>query len=79
MRTATWYSSFAKAASRFCGRLRTFALAVGVIPVCLVTGRLFSFSDTWQLVVNTGTTTSHILDGVFDSEHAKPRHGASQP
>ncbi len=61
MRTATWYSGFAKASSRFCGRPRTFALAVGVIAVWLITGPLFSFSDTWQLVINTGTTIITFL------------------
>jgi low affinity Fe/Cu permease len=61
MRTATWYSGFAKTSARFCGRPRTFALAVGVIAVWLITGPLFSFSDTWQLVINTGTTIITFL------------------
>jgi low affinity Fe/Cu permease len=61
MRTATWYSGFAKTSARFCGRPRTFALAVGVIAVWLATGPLFSFSDTWQLVINTGTTIITFL------------------
>ncbi len=38
-----------------------FALAVGVIVVWLVTGPLFKFSDTWQLVINTGTTIVTFL------------------
>ncbi|QCW24454.1 low affinity iron permease family protein [Lysobacter enzymogenes] len=56
MRALTWYSSFAKAASNICGRPSTFALAIGVILAWLVTGPIFKFSDTWQLVINTGTT-----------------------
>lgn len=56
MHSVAWYSSLAKSAARFCGRPRTFALAAGVIVAWLVSGPLFGFSDTWQLVINTGTT-----------------------
>ena len=55
------YSSFAKSASHFCGRPRTFTLAVAVIAVWVITGPLFKFSDTWQLVINTGTTIITFL------------------
>jgi low affinity Fe/Cu permease len=61
MRTVTWYSGFAKSAAHFCGRPRTFALAVAVIVVWIITGPLFAFSDTWQLVINTGTTIVTFL------------------
>jgi low affinity Fe/Cu permease len=61
MRTTSWYSGFAKSASHFCGRPRTFALAVAVILVWIITGPLFGFSDTWQLVINTGTTIITFL------------------
>ena len=61
MRTAAWYSRFAKSAAHFCGRPRVFALAVGVIVVWVVTGPIFGFSDTWQLVINTGTTIITFL------------------
>ncbi|MBU0589893.1 MAG: low affinity iron permease family protein [Gammaproteobacteria bacterium] len=61
MRNAAWYSRFAKAASHFCGRPRVFALAVAIILVWLITGPLFGFSDTWQLVINTGTTIITFL------------------
>lgn len=55
------YSRFAKAAARFSGRPRVFTLAVALIVVWLVTGPLFGFSDTWQLVINTGTTIITFL------------------
>ena len=55
------YSHFAKSASHFCGRPRTFLLALGIIGVWIVTGPLFKFSDTWQLVINTGTTIITFL------------------
>jgi low affinity Fe/Cu permease len=61
MRTATWYSGFAKSASHFCGRPRTFAIAVAIIATWIVTGPVFGFSDTWQLVINTGTTIITFL------------------
>jgi low affinity Fe/Cu permease len=55
------YSRFAKSASHFCGRPRTFMLAVAVIVVWIVTGPIFGYSDTWQLVINTGTTIITFL------------------
>ena len=55
------YSRFAKVASHFCGRPRTFVLAVLVIVGWIVTGPIFRFSDTWQLVINTGTTIVTFL------------------
>lgn len=61
MRSATWYSQFAKAAAHFCGRPRVFTLAVAVIVVWVITGPMFGFSDTWQLVINTGTTIVTFL------------------
>ena len=61
MRITAWYSRFAKAAAHFCGRPRVFTLAVAVIGVWLVTGPMFGFSDTWQLVINTGTTIITFL------------------
>ena len=61
MRNATWYSRFARVAAHFCGRPRVFVLAVGVIAAWIVTGPMFGFSDTWQLVINTGTTIVTFL------------------
>ena len=55
------YSGLAKAVSRYCGRPSTFALALAVIVVWIISGPLFGFSDTWQLVINTGTTIITFL------------------
>jgi low affinity Fe/Cu permease len=55
------YAGFAKAVARFCGRPVVFTLAVTVIAVWILTGPLFGFSDTWQLVINTGTTIITFL------------------
>jgi low affinity Fe/Cu permease len=61
MHIAAWYTALAKRASRFCGRPGTFVLALLVIVAWLVTGPIFDFSDTWQLVINTGTTIVTFL------------------
>jgi low affinity Fe/Cu permease len=61
MRVTAWYTSFAKRAAHFCGRPRTFVLAVLVIATWIITGPIFDFSDTWQLVINTGTTIITFL------------------
>ena len=57
----TAYSRFAKAAAHFCGQPRVFTLAVGIIALWITTGPMFHFSDTWQLVINTGTTIITFL------------------
>lgn len=61
MRNTAWYSQFAKAAAHFCGRPLVFNLAVLVILVWALTGPLFGFSDTWQLIINTSTTIITFL------------------
>ena len=55
------YGDVAKRVSHWCGRPRTFLLALAVILTWIVTGPLFGFSDTWQLVINTGTTIITFL------------------
>ena len=55
------FTHLAKQASRFTGRPLCFALALLVIVAWAVTGPLFGFSDTWQLVINTGTTVITFL------------------
>mgnify|MGYP001765558274 CR=1 FL=1 len=53
-RTARWIAQLS-------GRPVTFLLAVAAIVVWLVTGPIFGFSDTWQLVINTATTIITFL------------------
>ena len=55
------FTRLAKAAARFTGRPLCFALAVGVVLLWVASGPLFKFSDTWQLVINTGTTIITFL------------------
>ena len=61
MPATAWYSELAKSAAHFCGRPRVFVLAVAVIVIWVVTGPVFHYSDTWQLVINTGTTIITFL------------------
>ena len=60
-KSRSWFTRFAKWTARVTGRPSTFALAVTVIVVWAATGPLFRFSDTWQLVINTGTTIVTFL------------------
>jgi low affinity Fe/Cu permease len=61
IRSRSWFGRFAKQTSRLAGRPATFMLATAVVVAWLVTGPLFGFSDTWQLVINTGTTIVTFL------------------
>jgi low affinity Fe/Cu permease len=58
---ASVYTRAARWIAQLSGRPATFLLAVGAIVVWIVTGPLFGFSDTWQLVINTGTTIITFL------------------
>ena len=71
-----WYSGLAKVIARQTGRPQSFALALGVILAWIVTGPIFGFSDTWQLVINTGTTIVTFLM-VFLIPYLVPTEGSS--
>ena len=57
----TIFSRFARWIAAITGRPKTFGFAVLIILIWAVTGPLFDFSDTWQLVINTGTTIITFL------------------
>lgn len=57
----SYFSRFAKSAAIISGRPPTFAAAVAVIILWAATGPMFNYSDTWQLVINTGTTIITFL------------------
>ncbi|MCH9742740.1 MAG: low affinity iron permease family protein [Proteobacteria bacterium] len=61
MRISSPYARFAKLAARVSGKPQIFIIAVLVIAVWIITGPLFDFSDTWQLIINTGTTIVTFL------------------
>ncbi len=52
----SWFTRLTKTTAHASGRPLTFILAVSVIVVWAALGPIFGFSDTWQLVINTGTT-----------------------
>ncbi|WP_019217441.1 low affinity iron permease family protein [Legionella tunisiensis] len=55
------FNNFAKRISDAVGRSWCFVIALSLILVWLITGPLFNFSDTWQLIINTGTTIITFL------------------
>src|SRR5829696_5603474 len=56
-----WFNQFAHRASTFAGHYVAFLAAVGIIIVWAMSGPFFGFSETWQLVINTGTTIITFL------------------
>ena len=60
-KSRSWFTHFAKQSSRLAGKPGAFLLATAVVFVWMITGPLFGFSDTWQLVINTGTTIVTFL------------------
>ena len=57
----TRFGRFSKKTAILSGRPVAFGLALGTILVWLITGPIFQFSDTWQLIINTGTTIVTFL------------------
>ncbi len=60
-KSSSFFDHFAKWTSRAAGKPITFALGIVVILAWAATGPIFGFSDTWQLVINTGTTIVTFL------------------
>jgi low affinity Fe/Cu permease len=60
-KSTSWFTRFAKAIAHATGQPVTFALAVFVVLAWAISGPLFHWSDTWQLVINTGTTIVTFL------------------
>jgi low affinity Fe/Cu permease len=58
---AVYFAKFAQATASWTGHPIAFLLAVAVVIVWVVTGPVFNYSDTWQLVINTGTTIVTFL------------------
>jgi low affinity Fe/Cu permease len=60
-RRGSWFTRFAKATAHAAGAPATFCVAVAIILLWAASGPFFGFSDTWQLVINTGTTIITFL------------------
>jgi low affinity Fe/Cu permease len=61
MQKVSWFTQVAKRTAQLSGRPLAFGLALGTVLAWVITGPLFGFSDTWQLVINTGTTIVTFL------------------
>jgi low affinity Fe/Cu permease len=71
-----WFAKFAGKASNLTGSSWAFLSAVVIIIVWAVTGPLFNFSDTWQLIINTFTTLVTFLM-VFLIQNSQNRDSAA--
>ena len=61
MKPSGWFTRFANNAAQATGHPSAFMISAIVVVVWAITGPLFKFSDTWQLVINTGTTIITFL------------------
>lgn len=57
----SWFTRFARATALHAGKPATFAIAAGLIVAWAISGPFLGFSNTWQLMVNTGTTIVTVL------------------
>ena len=70
------FVKFATLTAKVAGKPWTFIACVGIVLVWAVTGPIFKFSETWQLVINTGTTIITFLM-VFLIQNTQNRDGAA--
>ena len=70
------FGEAANKTSQAAGRASAFMIAAGVVIVWAITGPLFQYSDTWQLVINTGTTIVTFLM-VFLIQNSQNRDSAA--
>jgi low affinity Fe/Cu permease len=72
----SWFTRFAKNASYAMGHPLAFLLATAVVVAWAISGPMFGFSETWQLVINTGTTIVTFLM-VFLIQNTQNRDSAA--
>jgi low affinity Fe/Cu permease len=70
------FSNFSNRVAHATGKPVTFAIAVLIILVWAITGPIFHYSDTWQLIINTGTTIVTFLM-VFLIQNTQNRDGVA--
>ena len=75
-RMRRFFNWFATKTSTAAGQPFTFVIAVLIILIWAVTGPMFAYSDTWQLIINTGTTIVTFLM-VFLIQNSQNRDGAA--
>jgi low affinity Fe/Cu permease len=75
-RASKLFGDIASRTSQAAGRALTFLIAAGIVVVWGITGPIFQYSDTWQLVINTGTTIVTFLM-VFLIQNSQNRDSAA--
>jgi low affinity Fe/Cu permease len=75
-RISKYFGELANKTSLAAGRASAFIVAAGIVIVWAVSGPIFGFSDTWQLVINTGTTIVTFLM-VFLIQNSQNRDSAA--
>jgi len=76
LKEARLFARFSHAISAIAGKPVTFAFAVALIVLWALSGPVFDYSETWQLVVNTATTIITFLM-VFVLQNSQNRDGAA--
>jgi low affinity Fe/Cu permease len=71
-----FFNLFATRTSTAAGQPMTFMIALAIIVIWAVTGPMFGYSDTWQLIINTGTTIVTFLM-VFLIQNSQNRDAAA--
>jgi low affinity Fe/Cu permease len=61
MHMSEMFHCFSEAVAKVVGSSWSFLVAVGVVAIWAATGPMFNYSDTWQLLINTGTTVVTFL------------------
>lgn len=72
--TSSFFSTFATKVANWSGKPITFVLALALVLVWAISGPFFGYSETWQLVINTGTTIITFLM-VFVLQNSQNRDG----
>ena len=75
-RISRLFGRIASATALASGRAATFLIAVAIVTIWAITGPIFQYSDTWQLVINTGTTIVTFLM-VFLIQNSQNRDSAA--
>jgi len=76
MSVAKFFTHVSNAVAHAAGKPVTFAICVGIIVAWAFSGPIFGYSDTWQLIINTGTTIITFLM-VFLIQNTQNRDGAA--
>lgn len=72
----SFFNRFSSGVTRATGRPITFIIAITIIIVWALSGPIFNYSDTWQLIINTGTTIITFLM-VFVIQHSQNKDTAA--